>query len=315
MVKSVLIIGQYPDPHIDKVLPYLTDGEVRPLVFQRHSKKDQLSLEFSHLLQPTLKINKSIRNLVSVWWRLKPYMPAEFSGGLSNITENFIVKEWGEVLKSLPYFTRENIKWINNIEKHYKTSYKAFQLITAQKLGLTIPPTLISNSPADIKRFFDRHSKVIYKTLSSFIMPPKYVIFTTLLNKDDILKSGNELIIAPGIYQAYCEKEYELRVTVVENKVFTARINSQQQKETEVDWRKNQFLEIYTPWELTKDTQRKLLKFHTTCGLIYAAYDFIVTDKGEEIFLECNPGGQWLWVEEATGFPISEALARSLIHA
>jgi hypothetical protein len=31
------------------------------------------------------------------------------------------------------------------------------------------------------------------------------------------------------------------------------------------------------------------------------------------VFLECNPNGQWLWIEDATGLEISKAIAAALI--
>ena len=39
----------------------------------------------------------------------------------------------------------------------------------------------------------------------------------------------------------------------------------------------------------------------------------IVTPDGEYIFLEINPAGQWLWIEELTKLPITEALADLLV--
>ena len=48
-------------------------------------------------------------------------------------------------------------------------------------------------------------------------------------------------------------------------------------------------------------------------GLNFGCFDFIVTPSGEYVFLECNPNGQWLWVELETGLPISQAIAEFLI--
>jgi hypothetical protein len=35
----------------------------------------------------------------------------------------------------------------------------------------------------------------------------------------------------------------------------------------------------------------------------------MLTPDGEYVFAEINPNGQWLWIEQATGLPIAEALA------
>ncbi len=46
--------------------------------------------------------------------------------------------------------------------------------------------------------------------------------------------------------------------------------------------------------------------------LRYGAFDFAVTPASEAYFLEVNPGGQWAWLERATGAPMTHALARAL---
>jgi len=45
----------------------------------------------------------------------------------------------------------------------------------------------------------------------------------------------------------------------------------------------------------------------------YGAFDFVVTPDGEWIMLECNPAGQWLWLQE-TGVPIAATLADVLVE-
>lgn len=48
-------------------------------------------------------------------------------------------------------------------------------------------------------------------------------------------------------------------------------------------------------------------------GLRFGALDFLVTPSGEWYFLEVNPNGQWAWIEQETGLPISSAIADALI--
>ena len=50
-------------------------------------------------------------------------------------------------------------------------------------------------------------------------------------------------------------------------------------------------------------------------GLRYGAIDMILDQNGEYYFLECNPGGQFLFVEIQTQQPISLALASALMGA
>ncbi len=48
-------------------------------------------------------------------------------------------------------------------------------------------------------------------------------------------------------------------------------------------------------------------------GLVYGAFDFIVTPDGRYVFLEVNPSGQYMWIECATGLEITAALADALM--
>jgi hypothetical protein len=44
-------------------------------------------------------------------------------------------------------------------------------------------------------------------------------------------------------------------------------------------------------------------------GLSFGAFDFSVTPEGVWNALEINPEGQWGWIEQETGAPITEAIA------
>jgi D-alanine-D-alanine ligase-like ATP-grasp enzyme len=50
-------------------------------------------------------------------------------------------------------------------------------------------------------------------------------------------------------------------------------------------------------------------------GLNFGCFDFIVPKAGgDPVFLEMNPNGQWLWVQERTGQNIASAVAEQLIQ-
>ena len=63
----------------------------------------------------------------------------------------------------------------------------------------------------------------------------------------------------------------------------------------------------------------KLVAVVQRLGLTFGAMDLVEDTDGEFHFLEVNPQGQWLWVEDLTELPISMAVARhlaepSLVH-
>jgi glutathione synthase/RimK-type ligase-like ATP-grasp enzyme len=48
-------------------------------------------------------------------------------------------------------------------------------------------------------------------------------------------------------------------------------------------------------------------------GLCFGAIDLILTPDGEYVFLEVNLNGQWAYIEDLLGLPISAAIAEMLI--
>jgi glutathione synthase/RimK-type ligase-like ATP-grasp enzyme len=47
-------------------------------------------------------------------------------------------------------------------------------------------------------------------------------------------------------------------------------------------------------------------------GLCYGAIDMVLTPDGRYVFLEINPNGQYLWIENLTGLHISDAICALL---
>jgi hypothetical protein len=54
--------------------------------------------------------------------------------------------------------------------------------------------------------------------------------------------------------------------------------------------------------------EEKLLRLMQRLGLAFGAVDMRRTPDGRHVFLEINPAGQWLFVEDRTGQPITGAL-------
>ena len=198
---------------------------------------------------------------------------------------------------------------------------KMSQLKLARDVGFDIPPTLVSNSPADFAEFYrDCNGEVISKIVHSrawrSIAEYGPLGYTQVVSKRD---SGyaHTIRYCPTTFQAYVPKLFELRVTVVGGRVFAAEIHSQQSKRSRVDWR--QYDLGKTPirvHDLPKDIERSCLAIVEALGVIFGAIDMIVTPDGRYVFLEINTlGGAWLWIEELTRMPITAAICELLVEA
>ena len=205
--------------------------------------------------------------------------------------------------------------WVNPLGTFRLEQCKPTQLAVAQRCGLRIPSTLISNDPQEILAFFKAANggKVIYKTFNALV--PTSLLTEELLSDADVLRW------TPGIYQHYVEKDHELRVTVIGSRMFTVRINSQQTARGVVDWREAQWrprgesgdleFERATLPRPVRAACRKLMR---SLGLVYGAIDLIVTPEKEYVFLEVNPSGQFLWVDYETGLPLLDAMSEMLMQ-
>lgn len=312
----VLLVAQLPDPHVAKVQEGLTNRGARAVLLDRNHG-DRVSCILNGAAKGLIRgQNYTIdtADVGAVWWRVKPASPAEFSGGIASTSSQFRWSEWRELLRSLPVML-PNVRWVNEIEPHYCAARKPSQLVLARSAGFTVPDTLISNDMDEILAFFRKHDRVIYKTLSSFMSPPNKIIYTNVITAEQIASDPAGVRAAPLLLQEYIEKAYELRVTVVGNNVFPVRIESQHHERTRVDWRRSQLDDMYTSIRLRKDVHERVLTYMEASRLSYGAIDLIVRPDGNHVFLECNPGGQWLWLENATHAPITAALVDLLSEA
>jgi hypothetical protein len=89
---------------------------------------------------------------------------------------------------------------------------------------------------------------------------------------------------------------------------FAFRIESQRSVVGKMDWRRAQSEEIFDVVELDEDVVSRLKKFQLCAGIVYGAYDSIMSAGRSTYFLECNPAGQWLRLEHALGIKIADAV-------
>lgn len=311
----ILVVGQHPDAHIEAVSTILRDRGIPVCLLDRYSTADRITIEISggrdrasvHTGGKTL----SLSEVSCVWWRVKPAAPVEYPGGTGTLGEQFRAKEWHALLRSLPAWL-SHVPWVNPLINYQQPRTKPAQLMLAREAGFAVPETVISNDVDQIMPLFEQHAQVIYKTLDSFMIPPDKIIYTNIATRDDVLRRRGEISLAPCMFQSLVEKKLELRVTVAGERMFAVAINSQADVRTRVDWRRDQSLDMYSAADLTESQTSRIRMFMQKASLSYGAFDFIVTPQDELVFLECNPGGQWLWLEKATRLPISEAVAELL---
>jgi ATP-grasp ribosomal peptide maturase len=200
------------------------------------------------------------------------------------------------------------LPWLNHPDDIRAAEHKPLQLATAARVGLAAPPTLITNDPGEARAFAAEHGPVMYKPLGGSLLDDGRVIFASVIEPASLDES---VTLTAHLFQQQVPKSYELRVTVVDGRVFTARIDALT-AEGRIDWRSDYTNLRYSPGALPDEVEAKIRAFMQLLRLRFAAFDFVVTPSGEHVFLEANPNGQFAWIEDETGLPIAAAIADAL---
>jgi hypothetical protein len=200
--------------------------------------------------------------------------------------------------------------WVNHPMQEEAASRKVYQLKAARQAGLRIPETCITNSPERAAAFASAQGgRTVYKAFSA----TESAWRETRLLRPEELPLLEQVRNAPVIFQRYIEAGYDLRITIIGDRIFPARILSQEQ-DYKVDFRIHINDVKIEPCTLPAGVEAGLRSLMDRLGLVYGAIDMRLTPEGEYVFLEINPTGQWLFIEAATGQPIAAAFADLLIR-
>ena len=123
-------------------------------------------------------------------------------------------------------------------------------------------------------------------------------------------KTLTGLALAPVTFQEKVEKVSDIRVTVVGDDVFAAEILSQGRESSKVDWRATDDPNLeHRVHELPSALVSRCRRLVSHLGLNFGALDLALKPDGTYVFFEINPNGEWLWLEDQLGFPLSERIA------
>jgi glutathione synthase/RimK-type ligase-like ATP-grasp enzyme len=313
MPSTVLIITNELDEHADAVIFELHKRNVP--VFRFHPE------DFPHACKISIEIQDgriegeisneyrsvAFKDICAAWYRRSQNLLGGSIRLTSTALDNY-VKAQSMVTLSALYESLQTL-WVCHPHKLRRADVKALQLAEASKAGLKTPHTLISNDPAKTAAFVGLlgESECAIKPLVALGVNEEQgyrLPLTTTLPKGHSLDSVG---LAPTIFQPYVDKAAELRCVVIGEKIFSAKINSQTNESTRRDWRGGDCeLEIFSLPEYVEASIHRLMD---SFEINFASLDMILTPDGEFVFLEINPNGQWLWLEEELGLPLLASMA------
>lgn len=200
--------------------------------------------------------------------------------------------------------------WFNHPAADDLAQLKLVQLRTARQLGLEVPTTLATTDPVAARSFVETSPGPVVR--KAFRNLENARAHTQVVTAED-LEVIDAVRYAPVIFQEYVPVELDLRVTMVDGEVFAAAIKSY--PEFHADYRPGLASATVTACGLPDHLSDQLRSLCGTLGLRYGAIDLRLTPEGRYVFLEVNPGGEFLFVSDRTGQPVPEAVAAALTRA
>ena len=327
-MNKILIVTNKEDIHPTSVIDLLIEKDIP--YFRLNTEALMTDYDFSWRFQSGCNIDFEIRDrtngkilygneIHSIWYR-RPQEPK-----LLYHVNAEIDKHNSEECKMFYSYLMYYLSDIYSIGNHFYDKYassKLVQLRNAIELGMKVPATCFSNTKTDLCTFAGKYGDIILKPLRNFNVyyddEQSYTLYTTKLKSKDLVTQPEESFTQTVSFcENYVDKKYEVRVTVMGNQIFSCKLDSQSQDENtgKIDWRQGydynlRHERIDIPDEIDRFCRSYLRKLH----LHFGCFDFIVTPQDEYVFLECNPNGQWGWIEDELNLPMSEAMVNCLIN-
>lgn len=309
---TVLILSSVSDVHAQAVLAALVERGARAELVDTSEFPANLALSATFDGgQRRFELRRrgggilDLDTVRAVWWR-RP-QPFRVPDEMSAVDRQFAVSEAATSFQGI--YQSLDAVWVNEPARDSVAAHKPYQLALAQRIGLEVPVTLMSNDVEEARAFFRRYDgEVIYK---QFIALPDSWRETRRVKPEDEAYASS-IAHAPVIFQQHVPAVADLRVTIVGTEVFAAATDVREARYPQ-DVRLNLDTK-YLAHQLPPETTSKLHALMEKLGLVYGAIDLRLTPEGRYVFLEINPAGQFLYIERDTGQPIAAALARYLLE-
>lgn len=189
-------------------------------------------------------------------------------------------------------------------------------MAVAQKYGLNTPGYEIITNGSQLLKSNKILGKIVTKAISNGIYADvgnhRFYTYTELADAP-FYKENEKNVFFPSLITELIEKNIEIRSFFIVDRFYSMAIFSQSDEQTKIDFRK------YTdnrrePYQLPKDIEIKLSCVFKELGLNCGSADLIVNSKGEYVFLEINPVGQFDMTGRPCNYNLHKIVANYLIH-
>ena len=197
---------------------------------------------------------------------------------------------------------------------------KLVVLELAREIGLRTPPFRVTTSRQYAQTLLTSGASYVSKAMSDGlylfdVQESKAGYFTYTERLEPSSLEGLDERIPPSFFQEYIEKAFELRVFFLDKTFQAVAIFSQNDQQTQVDYRKYNLAKPnrVIPFRLPSEIELKLSRLADRLGLNTGSIDLIVDKSDQFYFLEVNPVGQFGPLSEGCSMPIERLIAERLL--
>ena len=254
------------------------------------------------------------QEVTGVWLRrpTAPRLP-----GAESAVKCHAAYEWAEAIEGFLAHIPCN-RWINHPSANAGASHKLEQLSRAKRFGFNIPRTIVTQKPEAALRFWnDLKGEVVVKPLASGYIEERRkrddsLIYTSKVGPAEIGRA--DLIRkCPTLFQELIQKCSDVRVVSLDGEITAVELTAQDADGRQrLDIRRREMSGVrYRVCSIPKKTQRRIKSLLKSYGLRFGAVDFGVDKKGNWIFFEINPNGQWAWLDLEAGTDIAAIFTKT----
>jgi hypothetical protein len=202
--------------------------------------------------------------------------------------------------------------WVSDPAAIRQSSLKLVQLKHAIELGFEVPRFTVTNDVSHAHRFIlaCADGAVVKALANPAVEYPDHLgfLYTHLITGQD-LKLIDTVRFGPTFLQEYIPKSMDIRVTVIGDACLAVGIDATQLGESRVDFRRAEIYDLpHRVVTLPREVARRCIGLVNRLGLRFGAIDLVLAPGERYLFLEINPNGQWYWLEEVTGVPLTKAM-------
>lgn len=238
----------------------------------------------------------SIGSYTTVWWR-RPGSACDRTG--DELEDRFISEEAGALFPGT--LAAAGVRWVDAPWSLTRARLKPLQLAVAHLVGSTVPDTHVTGDPDAAVRF-GKAGVVLAKAASTGFGIAPHVAAVPQVEL-------HRVAACPTTLQRPVESSADLRVVTVGDE--THIWSRPRTDEEPVDWRASDPSGV--GFKHLEDWRcGRAVAIAAGLGLTFSVQDWLATDDGD-VFLEVNPQGQWLFLDEAdqiVGPALADHLAR-----